>query len=59
MSRFIERDECLCQPCLYLLMVCVMEDWRWKAGLRVSKKSRGGDWRWVVSTGMLMLRRKP
>lgn len=36
-----------------------MEGWRCKTGRRVSKKSRGGDCRWVVSTGMLMLRRKP
>lgn len=36
-----------------------MEGWRCKTGRRGSKKSRGGDCRWVVSTGMLMLRRKP
>ena len=40
-------------------MVWVMDDWRCKTGRRVSKKSRGGDWRWEVSTGMLMLRRNP
>lgn len=36
-----------------------MDGWRCKTGRRASKKSRGGDCRWVVSTGMLMLRRKP
>lgn len=36
-----------------------MDGWRCKTGRRASKKSRGGDCRWVVSTGMLILRRKP
>lgn len=36
-----------------------MDGWRCKTGRRVSKKSLGGDCRWVVSTGMLILRRKP
>lgn len=44
---------------LYLFMVWVMDDWRCKTGRRLSKRSRGGDWRWEVSTGMLMLRRNP
>lgn len=45
--------------CLYLFIVWVMDDWRCKTGRRVSKNSRGGDWRWDVSTGMLILRRNP
>lgn len=36
-----------------------MDGWRCNTGRRASKKSLGGDCRWVVSTGMLMLRRKP
>lgn len=40
-------------------MVWVMDDWRCRTGRRASKKSRGGDCRWEVSTGMLMLRRNP
>lgn len=40
-------------------MVWVMDDWRCKTGRLVSKRSRGGDWRWEVSTGMLILRRNP